>query len=104
MLQTPPSLPLPTSFNAGCPVDQSALGICQQAPGNIRINSTGVPVIIDDLIGSVPPAALKAMPQVTTAIHRPANSARLAGSSPRASGKGRVMMICESVSRIKTRG
>ena len=38
--------------------------------GNIRLSSTGVPVIIDALIGSVPPAALKAMPQLITAIHQ----------------------------------
>ena len=53
-------------------------------PGNIRLSSTGIPVIIDALIGSVPPAAIKAMPQLTTAIHQ-ARDFRITGQFKSAS-------------------
>lgn len=53
-------------------------------PGNIRLSSTGVPVVIDALIGSIPPSALKAMPQLRTAIQQ-ARDFRLSGSYKAAS-------------------
>lgn len=37
-------------------------------PGNIRINSQGVPVVIDALIGSIPPVVLKSVPQLEVAV------------------------------------
>lgn len=47
--------------------DNEAWVVGDLHPGNIRINSMGVPVVIDALIGAIPPAAIKSMPQLKTA-------------------------------------